>query len=139
MTTETGFYTSSCGHSFHLACTIHWLLYADVQNCPMCRKELTLHEKLPSILHEESELESEPESEEEPPALPEEESEALPEALPEALEEQKYNFELIDVGRTLFILSKNTILRIDDDTDTIDSIDPTDNIIEDLLDQVSRY
>lgn len=56
ITPTTGVYVTSCNHTFHLRCTVTWLLNSPKETCPMCRKKLTHHERLPVILTEDDNL-----------------------------------------------------------------------------------
>jgi hypothetical protein len=53
---ETGVYTSSCGHLFHLGCIGRWILKNE--SCPYCRHEFVEKEKIAED-EEESEEEEE--------------------------------------------------------------------------------
>ena len=58
LTQQTGIYTSSCGHLFHLGCIGRWILKNE--NCPNCRSEFVEKEQIAAEKEEEdSEFDSE--------------------------------------------------------------------------------
>ena len=117
LTVTTGFFTTSCGHQFHLRCIVHWLLMSNVEDCPMCRHKMGYMERMP-VIGEDSLIDTNEKSDSEDSiSSVEEDSEPL----------------------ILNIANRRAFLLIRGRNDSIESVDSTKaDIIENALSTVER-
>lgn len=59
ITASTGHTTTSCGHTYHLACFVRWIQNPEHENCPLCRADVAPEEKVAPRTDDESEASSE--------------------------------------------------------------------------------
>jgi len=101
ITKETGIYTTSCGHSFHLRCAVGWLCQNNEKDtCPMCRHEFGDLERLPESDDVDAEDEEEDEDEDEDEEELEEEIPAFDDGA-HALWVMRKTFEMLDDGLSI--------------------------------------
>ena len=103
ISTLTGVYTTSCGHSFHFRCAVTWFVNAEVENCPMCRHEMGDNEKLPDQPEEEEEEQEE-----------EEDSDSIPDYNEEdhALWVFRKTFQMLDENDSIMVTEHAELQQI---------------------------